>query len=212
MRAPLTRCGKPSGGRRDSAKAQQRIVGGLCDSGRVRAQADDGVELNAEFVVEADGLHLRLVLESAGGRTAGSGRSRNDQYVPALTLLLTRLRDRRAILLAALVASARVSGLPESERALLQGPIDFADVGDIERLRLDLTSAQGRIGLPEGAAKQGNNRKRIQLRLAVPGYAAGDAARLSGRPRVAGRVIRSATDIRNRGLWSRQPSCPRWGS
>jgi hypothetical protein len=36
--------------------AQQKIVGGLCDSWVVRPQADDGVELNAEFVVEADGL------------------------------------------------------------------------------------------------------------------------------------------------------------
>jgi hypothetical protein len=106
------------------------------------------------------------MLESAGGRTADSWRSRNDQYVPALTLLLTRLRDRQATLLAALVASARVSGMPESERALVPGPMDLADVGDIERLRVDLTSAQGRIGLPKGAKKEGNNRKRIQLRLA----------------------------------------------
>jgi hypothetical protein len=137
------------------------------------------MELNAEFAVEVDGRHLSLVLESAGGRAPGGGRARNDQYVPALTLLLTRLRDGQAVLLAALVASARLSGMPESERALVQGPIDLVDVRDIERLRLDLTSAQGRIGLPPGAAKEGNNRKRLRLRLAVPGYGPGDSARLA---------------------------------
>jgi len=53
-----------------------------------------------------------LVLESAGSRTAGSERPRNDQYVPTLTLLLRRLGDRRAVLMSALVASARVSTVP----------------------------------------------------------------------------------------------------
>jgi hypothetical protein len=64
----------------------------------VRACYDDGVELNAEFSVEADRLYLSVVLESAGGKTISSARPRNDQYVPALTLLLQRLGDRRAVL------------------------------------------------------------------------------------------------------------------
>lgn len=114
----------------------------------MRVRADDGAELDAEFTVEFDGRHLSLVLESAGGRTAGGGRSRNDQYVPALTLL-ARLRDRQAVLLATLVTSARVSGMPDSERAVVQGPLDLADVSDIERLRLDLTSAQGASDWPQ---------------------------------------------------------------
>ena len=143
-------------------------VSGLCDSDEVRARDDDGVELNAAFTVEADGPYLSLLLESAGGRTAGSDRPRNDRYVPALALLLRRLGDRRAVLVSALVASARVSTVPESQRTLLQGPLDLADVTACEELRLDITTAQGRIGLPAGAAKEGNNRKRLQLRLDVP--------------------------------------------
>ena len=145
----------------------------------MRARDDGGVELNAEFTVEADEPYLSLVLESAGGRTAGSERPRNDQYVPALTLLLRRLGDRRAMLVSALVASARVSAMPESERVILEGPLDLASVADFEQLRLDITTAQGRIGLPAGASKEGNNRKRIQLRLDVPGYSPGDASRLA---------------------------------
>jgi hypothetical protein len=145
----------------------------------VRTRDDDGMELNAEFTVEADEPYLSLVLESAGGRTTRGERPRNDQYVPALTLLLRRLGDRRAVLVSALVASARVSALPDSERALLQGPLDLASVTDFEQLRLDITTAQGRIGLPAGASKEGNNRKRLQLLLDVPGYGPGDAGKLA---------------------------------
>lgn len=96
-----------------------------------------------------------------------------------LTLLLRRLGDRRAVLVSALVASARVSSVPESDRRLLQGPRDLASVTDFEQLRLDITTAQGRIGLPADASKEGNNRKRLQLRLDVPGYGPGDAGKLA---------------------------------
>jgi hypothetical protein len=145
----------------------------------VRVRDDDGVELNAEFSVETDESHLSLMLESAGGPKAGSSRPRNDQYVPALRLLLRRLGDRRAVLVSALVASAPVSAVSERERSLLRGPLDLASVPDFERLRLDLTRAQGRIGLPAGAAKEGNNRKRLQIRLDVPGYGPDDAGKLA---------------------------------
>jgi hypothetical protein len=118
------------------------------------------------------------VLESAGGK-GRDGRARNHQYVPALLLLLQRLRDRQAVLLTALVASAHLSAQPESQRTLLPGPLELAGVTDIERLRLDITSAQGRIGMPAGAKKEGNNRKRLQLRLDVPGYGPGDAGLLA---------------------------------
>ncbi|MBP2329497.1 hypothetical protein JOF56_009882 [Kibdelosporangium banguiense] len=121
---------------------------------------------------------MSLVLESAGGK-GRDGLARNHQYVPALLLLLHRLRDRQAVLLTALVASANLSAQPESQRTLLAGPLELAGVTDIERLRLDITSAQGRIGMPAGAKKEGNNRKRLQLRLDVPGYGPGDAGLLA---------------------------------
>lgn len=145
----------------------------------VRVMSDRGVELNAEFAVETDGQHLSLILESAGGQTS-SGRPRNSDYIAALTLLLRRLRDHRAVILAVLLASMRVAARPEDERALLPGPVDLAGVDDIDQLRLDITSAQGGVGQPEGAPKKGNNSKRIQLRLDVPGYGPGDVGRLAG--------------------------------
>lgn len=145
----------------------------------VRAYADDGRELNAEFTVEPDGVFLSLVLESAGG-TSGSDRSRNPDYVPALRVLLGRLGERHAVLKAALVASKpAVAALAEADRMLVAVPRNLADESDIERLRLEITTAQGRVGKPAGAPNTSNNRKRLQLRLDVPGYHKDDAGRLA---------------------------------
>ena len=149
-----------------------------CKAVGVRAHDDDGAELNADYSVEPDGLYLSLVLESGGGQSRDGLRPRNDQYVPALTLLLRRLADRDAVLLGAMVASARLARLSEDERTVKHGPVELADVQDFDQLRLELTTPQGRIGLADRNAKPGNNRKRLQLRLEVPGYAAGDAGRL----------------------------------
>ncbi|XVV01323.1 EVE domain-containing protein [Actinosynnema sp. CA-248983] len=142
------------------------------------AKDDRGAELNARFTVEAENDRLSLVLESAGGRTP-DGRSRNSDYVPALRLLLTRLRNLEGVLETALVDSARVAALPEHERTLLPAPVRLSEVDDIEDLRLKITTAQGRIAMPAGAAKEGNNRKRIRLRLTIPGYGPHDARRLA---------------------------------
>jgi type I restriction enzyme M protein len=145
----------------------------------VRALDDDGVELNAEFSVQTDGPHLSLVLESAGGRSIGTGRPRNDQYVSALRLLLRRLGDRNAVLVSALVVSKTVADLPEAGRTILSGPLNLAEVTDYEELRLRLTTPQGAIGRLAGATKPGNNRKRLQLRLDLPGYGSDEADRLA---------------------------------
>jgi hypothetical protein len=170
--------GLPSSG--VSSTSQGRCPAGfMCDARRVRAIDDDGSELNAQFAVKADGSCLSLVLESSGGKSAGSDRPRNDQYVPALRLLLRRLGDRDAVLMSALVASASLAGVPETERTVFRGPLDLAEVTDYEDLRLSLTTPQGNVGLPQGVAKAGNNRKRLQLRLDVPGYGPGDADRLA---------------------------------
>ncbi|MCG8917164.1 DUF3883 domain-containing protein [Actinokineospora sp. PR83] len=143
----------------------------------MRVSRDDGVVLNAEFGVEVDGGHLAVVLESGGGRVSGAGPARNHEYVAALDLLLARLAARDAVLLRALLASARVSGWPESERLLLDGPISLAS--GTAGLRKKLTRAQGVVGRAEGAVKEGNNRKRILLRVEVPGYTADDPGRLA---------------------------------
>ena len=146
----------------------------MCQRVRVRATDDDGVELNARYDVVPDGDHLALVLHSAGGGVP----PRNHEYVPALRLLLGRLRDLHAVLVGAFVDSDKVQHLPEAERSLISAPVELAERSDIEQLRLELTSAQGGIGQPEGATKKGNNSKKIRLRLDVPGFHPSDARHL----------------------------------
>jgi hypothetical protein len=144
----------------------------------VRMTDEDGRVLNAEFVVKAESQGMALVLESAGGHSA-LGPARNSDYTPALELLLARLRARGAVLVDALVDSKRTAHLPEPDRRVLNGPVALATVGDLAALRLQLTSRQGRIGQPSDVLKAGNNRKRLRLRLQVPGYGPDDAPRLS---------------------------------
>ncbi|MGW3545156.1 hypothetical protein ACWDNI_32065 [Nocardia niigatensis] len=147
--------------------------------GRLQPINDDGRLLNATFWVESIGTGFDLILESAGGLVAGDDRPRNSDYVAALTLLLSRLRDMNATLNSAVVDSARLANLPESERSLILEPLELSTIGDIERVRLALTRPQGRIGLPDGATREGNNRKRIRLRVTVPGYTTVDLDRFT---------------------------------
>src|SRR5262245_10080023 len=89
--------------------------------------------LDAEFSVEKEGSHLALILESSSGRPGG-GR-RNADYNSALDLLITRLRERDAVLLDALVNSRRTRDWPEEARRLKAGPISFSDYPDSIELR-----------------------------------------------------------------------------
>ncbi|TQM83746.1 hypothetical protein FHX81_6173 [Saccharothrix saharensis] len=138
---------------------------------------DWGRPLNADFSIEAEGGGLSLVLESAGGKKRGGG-VRNADYNDALELLLRRLGDRRAVVRTALVDSRATQRLAEADRLLVHEPLRLTSSLDFGRLRMRLTSAQGRIGQREGAPKAGNNSKRIRLRLEVPGYGPPDGARL----------------------------------
>ena len=158
----------------------------------MRVTDDSNKVLNAEYSVEEDKNRLALILESAGGRTRSSD-PRNADYRFALTLLLARLKERQAILLDALVDSAytRRRGIPERDRRLIALPVRLADLDDVDTLRAELTSAQGRIGQLAGASKAGNSSKRIRLIMEVPGYDPGDAGRLeielaAPRPIIAG--------------------------
>jgi 5-methylcytosine-specific restriction enzyme A len=147
----------------------------------MRLTDDDGLVLDAEYSVESDGGHLALILASAGGGT-GSRPPRNPDYGLVLTTLLSRLRDLGAVLEDAVVDSAetRRHGIPESERRLIDVPVRLGGEADMDALRLRLTSGQVRINQAPGA-RGGNTRKRISLRLDVPGYGADDADRLAAR-------------------------------
>jgi 5-methylcytosine-specific restriction protein A len=138
---------------------------------------DRGRVLAAEYTVEPDEPHLAVLWESRSGRP-----ERNPDYNRALTVLLTRLSHLDAVLVDALVDSRRTQelALPESERRLIAVPIRLASEPDIDALRRRLGATQARVGRQRyPAGPRGNPTRRIRLRLQVPGYQPGDAARLA---------------------------------
>lgn len=104
----------------------------------------EGRILNANYTVEADSHGLSVILESAGGRTADGG-SRNPDYRKALRLLLERLRDRKAVLVRAVIDSSKLTSLPETDRTVLEGPVVLVEQPDLDRVRLRLTASQARL-------------------------------------------------------------------
>lgn len=76
----------------------------------MRAVDDRGRVIDAEYLVEADGCHLALILESRSG-VAGSRAPRNPEYNRELTMLLTRLGRLDAVLADAVVDSRHTRDL-----------------------------------------------------------------------------------------------------
>ena len=141
---------------------------------------DHGGVLDAEYHVEADGSHLALIVDSRSGMS-GRRAPRNPDYNRALAILLARLGRLNAVLVDALVDSRRTQdlGVPEKDRRLIQAPIRLALEPDADALRRRLGTAQAKIAQAPDATKGGNSTKRIRLRVDVPGYQLGDAARLA---------------------------------
>ena len=146
----------------------------------MQAINDHGKTLDAEFLVEADGAHLALIMDSRSGPN-GKRAARNPDYNRALTILLARLGLLNAVLVDALVDSRQTQdlGLPELDRRLIQAPIRLALEPDADALRRRLGTAQAKITQASDATKGGNSTKRIRLRVDVPGFQPGDASRLT---------------------------------
>ena len=100
---------------------------------------DSGRTLDAEYLLEPDGGHFALIMESRSG-TSRSRAPRNPDYNRALTVLLARLGSLHAVLADALVDSWHTQnlGLPEADRRLIQAPIRLALEPDAAALRRHL--------------------------------------------------------------------------
>jgi len=147
--------------------------------GRMHLMDDARRVLDADYACQNDGGHLALALASAGGASS-SHPARNPDYVPALGVLLGRLRDRGAVIVSAVVESAetRRRNIPESDRRLLDAPVRLAALASTDDLLRQLTIRQAAIGQSPGA-RGGNSRRRIKLALDVPGFGPHEAGRLA---------------------------------
>jgi hypothetical protein len=141
---------------------------------------DHGVELDAQYLVEAEGDHLALIMESRSGPSAGQA-GRNPDYNQALTLLLARLGTLRATLVDALVDSrwTQQRRISEEGRRLIHKPIPLSmDEREAKALRIKLAEAQAKVAVNPATSKAGGT-KRIRLRVDVPGYSPPDASVIS---------------------------------
>jgi hypothetical protein len=140
---------------------------------------NDGTPLVSVYEIESRHAHLHLILHSAGGAGRKGGVPRNRDYPRALEVLLERLKALDAAITDAVVDSTTVASLSVDQRRLQLRdhlyPVRLRAETDTDALRRSLTRAQGPVGrLPSARPSSGNERKRIRLTIAVPGYAATD--------------------------------------
>jgi hypothetical protein len=148
----------------------------------VRVRDSSGQLLDAEYAVEAESAGLALIMQSRNGKY-GKQPPRNPDYNQALTILLERLGSIHAILVDAFVDSQRTRGLglAETERRIIDRPVELWQEPDMNALRRTMGRAQRTVAQAPGATQGGNSTKRIRLRLQVPGYQSRDAQRLAVR-------------------------------
>lgn len=122
-----------------------------------------GLGLDASFSAHTGQDGTTLIFESRGGGKDSSN-SRNQDYNPALELILSRLGRLGLRLVDAYVDSTTVQRLPVSERRLMPGrlPLDLSGL-DAHQLRLELTRAQRPIGRTPNARGAGNRTRRMAL-------------------------------------------------
>lgn len=140
---------------------------------------DDGRRLDAKYEVERDGDGLALIMASASGKH-GDRPAVHTDYVRALFVLLSRLSELGAVLEDAFVDTdaTRRRGIPEIERRIIEPPIKMSELADVASLLRELQYRQSRVGQTPGAKRDGNARRRIRLRLTLPGFPAEEYRRL----------------------------------
>ncbi|MGW4928618.1 hypothetical protein ACWEOH_05625 [Agromyces sp. NPDC004153] len=144
----------------------------------MRPYSDDGVAVDARFIVEADGNQFAVTLESRGGASKGSA-ARNPEYNVALDLLLARLAGLRAELVDALVDSASARRLSDFDRRIIDGPLSLDRLTDLNQVRVLLGKSAAAVDRAPNASGEGNRTKRIRLVVAVPGFGPNDQAVLA---------------------------------
>lgn len=124
-----------------------------------KPRTDDGVQLDASFLVQAAVGRLDVVVKSRSGQPQGVGT--NTQYASGLLLLLQRLAANRFVVVGAVVDSTEARALPVDERSILaQLPNALIDP---VALVSQMSRRMKAVGRPVGAKGQGNATKRIRL-------------------------------------------------
>lgn len=165
----------------------------------MKVRRDEGGEMDAEFDV-IEGVPLRITFESRGG-------GRNNDYIPALELLIARLAGLQATILEILISSRDALVLPWQERVLrmsgLSYPLRLDPRVDASNLRSAISAAQQRTARAPGAKGSGNPTKRIEVALSFDREVTADWLRRFLSEGVFGELpVRVSVHDRAQGLYS----------
>ena len=133
----------------------------------------EGRDLDAKFSVEHTGDKTRIFIHSSGGGT-GDGPKINPEYAAALTLLLSRLQSRSAVVHSIRLASTTVKEKNELERQLsldgYQFPIRFNGHEDLQLLQAAIWKASASAFREPNAKGRGNPARKLEFELSSPGH------------------------------------------
>ena len=137
-------------------------------SSMMKPIAEDGSEIDSNFIVELNSCGFDLIIESRGG--SKGNRRKNPDYAPAMRTLLARMKARELVLQDVFVDSSVARKLQEADRRVLIDrfalPLPLSDVHDVDKLRLAIGRASAAFGRADGGrGGQGNGQKRMRLRM-----------------------------------------------
>jgi len=141
------------------------------DGLRREPTSPNGDPIDAAFTVESLlGRPHSIVFESAGG-AGKSGVKRNPDYVAGIDVVLSRLRDLKAVILDAYVDSGEVKDLPVPDRRVHLGtdyafPLDLTGGMALEEIRKSMLQSMAKVGR-DASAKPGGGNSRKALRIQI---------------------------------------------
>lgn len=130
---------------------------------------DSGLPMDGAFDVEFGERMVALTLHARGGSKPGA--TTNRDYFDVLERILERMASAGASLLDALVDSRPARQLDRDARRLpLDYPIELEAVGDLHKLRIQMTEAQPDIASTRVPGSPGGNKhKRLRLEFDIDG-------------------------------------------
>jgi hypothetical protein len=126
---------------------------------------DSGKTLDAKISIEAIDPVYSVTFESRGG-------GRNNDYIPAFTLVLQRLAKLSALIVNAQVLSKEALRLPADLRSIIPKeyafPLILSPRTNVKLLETRIRAAAAQVGRAIGSKGPGNPTKKVELQFMLP--------------------------------------------
>ena len=128
---------------------------------------DDGTQIKAHLAVFEGAEWIEVVIDSAGGTGVDA---KNPEYAEAIEVLLIRLGNLEAVLIAVVLNSRPVAQVALNERVITLDeysyPVRLAAIPDASELRKAIASSSARQ--LSDSVKGGNPRRRLSFLVTLP--------------------------------------------